>query len=68
MHAGDLAKVILLQGPGQYKSATAKAAVDSVALSTAALTESLGPAGIAQNTQKNRDHSYFHWGRIISGS
>ena len=52
VYADDLAKVILLQGPGQYKSATAKAAVDSVALSTAALSESLGPAGIAQNTQK----------------
>ena len=52
VYADDLAKVFLLQGPWQHKSATASQASDCVATSASALRESWRPAGIAQNKQQ----------------
>ena len=51
MYVDDLAKVFLLKGPRQYKSAIASQATDRVACPASALRESLRPTGIAQNEQ-----------------
>ena len=74
VYADDLAKVLLLQNPGQYKSATASQARDCVASSASALQESLGPASIAQNEQHNQigptfiGEGSFHARRVFLNS